>query len=287
MEKMIISVGIVFVLGLTACSGNDDVDFTNPWLEEYELPQGKSDADDRIVWYHEKFGTYILYEYTNEDFNYELGGMTIDYELPTPVYVGDMLDLLEDIWFDFYPAEFHKKFMPLKIMLADHITTIDQFTGMHYPTFMLTGSACVGFGFCSDTLQKITSATKLELKNIIHQSLWGIWVERIEIPEDFFAVSDYSHEAVADPSLDDYTRNRGFIAYNGYDWSLNGDWQTGILDEQTDLTSFLVGMILKTSADWEEDLKWPLVKQKYDILRNWIQETYGFDLQKVGDATYD
>ena len=279
--------GITLAYCLAACSGNDDVEMFSPWTEEYELPQGLSDADDRIEEYYKRYGTYILYNYTDEDFYYELGGMNVVHKLPDPMYVGDMLDLLEDIWFDFYPEDFHKKYMPLKIMLADYIASVDSYTGTIYPMFLLSGSSCQGFGFCSDTLKKLSPATKLEFKSTLHMALWQRWVEQMEFPEEFFSVSDYSHATVLDPSSEDYARNRGFVAYIGYDWSLYPDGLTGQLDKKMDVTSFLMNMIVRTSMQWKDDLQWPLVKQKYDILRNFLQDTYGFDIQKVGDATYE
>ena len=291
MKKILIYFGIILSYCLVSCSGNDDIETIRPWTEEYVLPQGKSDADDRIVDYYEKFGTYILYEYTYMDFHYEIGG-TYEYELPNPIYVGDMLDLLEEIWFSFYPDDFHKKYMPLKILLADYIRFKEPVSGaFQEKSFFISSRSCFVFGFCSDVLQEITSTTKLEYKNSIHSSLWGYYLDgRIEYPEEFFAVSDYSRGAEMDPSSEDYTRNRGFLAdQDGTEWSvIYADYETGLLSyKNMDVSTFLQGMVTKTTTEWEDDLKYPLVKQKYDILRNWIQETFGFDLQNVGDTTYE
>ena len=276
---------------LFACSGNDEVDVIEPWEEmEYELPQGKSDADDRIVEYYEQFGTYILYEYSYLDFLFECYEKL--YELPDPVYVGDMLNFLEEIWFDFYSAEFHKQFMPLKIMLAKYLGTEDYYDGSLVLDFIVyRRTPAIVIGYCSDTLRKLTPATKLELKNELQVTLWQKWYPNLNVPEEFYAVSDYSRVAVTDPSSEDYARNRGFVANHmsstPREWCTSLDYQTGRLRESYDLMYFLIAMVVRTSADWAEDLKWPLVKQKYDILRDWIQETYGFDLQKVGDVTYE
>ena len=270
-----------------ACSSENEIGDIEPWTEEYELPQGESDADERIVDYNKRFGTYIVYDYMYLDFHYEFGNGYF-YELADPVYVGDMLNLLEEIWFDFYPDEFHRKYMPFKIMLAGYITYEDSWAGISSPYFMLSiNSSSIGIGFCSDTLQKLSSATKLEFKNTLQKGLWLNWLSSMEFPDEFFNISDYSSAAdVNDASSPNYARNRGFVA--DYSNGISDEWSSWApLSEQYDLRSFLLGMVLRTSADWEEDLKWPLVKQKYDILRNWIQETYGFDLQNVGDATYE
>ena len=108
-----------------ACTGNDDdLGEILPVMPEYELPQGKSPADDRIVEYYNNYGSYILYEYVELDFMRDIDATGYVYELPDPQYVGDMLDFLEDTWFDFYPAEFHKQFMPYKIFLTQKLQNV-------------------------------------------------------------------------------------------------------------------------------------------------------------------
>lgn len=58
------------------------------------------------------------------------------------------------------------------------------------------------------------------------------------------------------------------------------------LNETDDLKAFLNGMVGRTSEQWESDLEYPLVKKKYDILRNYLLETYDFDIQVIGDMIY-
>ena len=106
MKKIAIYLCGLWACCLMACSNDNEIGYVEPWEEEYVLPQGKSDADDRIVAFYEQYNRYILYEYTYLDLRYELGGW-YDYELPDPACVGDMLDLLDEVWFDFYPEDKH------------------------------------------------------------------------------------------------------------------------------------------------------------------------------------
>ena len=48
--------------------------------------------------------------------------------------------------------------------------------------------------------------------------------------------------------------------------------------------TYLHDMLRHSEEEWAENLKYPLVKQKYDILRNYIIEEYGVDLQEIGNA---
>ena len=54
-----------------------------------------------------------------------------------------------------------------------------------------------------------------------------------------------------------------------------------------DLKAFLNGMVGRTSEQWKVELEYPLVKKKYDILRNYLLRTYGFDIQAIGDMIYE
>lgn len=282
--------------GVVSCSGNDDIGDIEPLTQDYDLSQGNPEADARIVEYYKNFNTYILYNFTYNDFYYDMSTSFL-YEDCDPEYVEDMLDLLDDIWFDFYPVEFHKKFMPYKLFLTKNIL---QPWGDDYflKLFTVAGvkpAHCYSVGFCSDTLQKITPETKLYFKNEIQRNLWGNWYSLLNAPEEFFNVSDYSTPVSAyDPTSDDYARKRGFVTdyYYGYDdeWCAryvgNSSYDISVV-KGFDFRSFLTTMATHDSEFWESYLQYPLVKKKYEIVRSWLQENFGFDLQKVGDATYE
>ena len=285
MKKIGIYLCALWACGLMACSDDNEIGYVEPWEDEYVLPQGKSDADDRIVAFYEQYNRYILYEYTYLDIRYELN--VTNFELPDPQYVGDMLDFLDEIWFDFYSDEFKQKYLPLKIMLAKSFPTN---YGYEYRCFV--GSSCVGIGYCRDELREFTPEEKLAFMQDLQTNLWYNYMDILDIPEEFFEISSYTSAAGTDPESANYSRARGFVEeyYFGYvprEWYVVADYYTGEIDKERDLASFIKGMILRSSEDWAEDLKWPLVKKKYDLLRNWLQETYGFDLQKIGDKTFE
>lgn len=60
-----------------SCAKDKEIGPDIPVTVDYVIPQGQSPADDRIVALFEKYGTYFLYDYTEDDFNYTvvtLGG---------------------------------------------------------------------------------------------------------------------------------------------------------------------------------------------------------------------
>ena len=110
----------------------------------------------------------------------------------------------------------------------------------------------------------------------------------ITIPEEFYKISDYSTKACRDPNDPDYARKRGFVANPQYgnEWCIYVNWQTKTLLQSDDLTYFLASILRRTSEQWESDLTYPLVKQKYDILVDHFKKEYDIDLVKIGNTIY-
>ena len=282
MKRMNIYIALFLSIWLIACSEENGVGSVDPLTPDYILPQGKSPADNRIVELYNQYGTYILYEYTERDFNWsQMEGSFSDYTYTKadPLYAGEMLDLL----FSLYPVDFHRKYMPYKIFLATALRygSSAQFKDVR----AMNGQIAVSY--CSDTLKKMSVGTKLSLKINLQQGLWEKWIDKINFPEEFFALSDYSKAANTTPSSPDYARNRGFVANNGNEWSTRVNWPSRTLNKMDDLKAFLNGMVGRTSEQWKVELEYPLVKKKYDILRNYLLRTYGFDIQAIGDMIYE
>jgi len=281
-----------------ACSDEDKIGEVAPLTLDYDLPQGESPADDRILEHYKQYERYILYKYTEQDLQYDVGiGSNYVSEPGDMRYVGDMLDMLDDIWFDFYPEKFRQETIPYQIFLAkklQYVTTDFWGGGKKYSDKVVcAGAYSVALGLCSDTLQKITPEVKLELKNLLQVGLWAQWLtyDYVEIPEEFYGVSSYVGLAVRDVNSLDYSRARGFVENYGearYHWYESYlDYSAKTIDASADLAAFIESMVTRSSEDWKEDLEWPLVKKKYDILRGYFLEKYELDLQKIGDKIYE
>lgn len=282
MKKIIIYLIAFCTLGCVACSEDKEIGEIESLLPDYTLPQGKSPADDRVVELHEQYGTYMLYEYKRLDFQYGLSSTYI-YKLPDPQYTGDMLDLLEDIWFSFYPEEFNKKYTPYKIFLSDTLW-LQSSSGKLTVKYAYTSETSLALGFCSDVLREMSPSMKQTYKNELNKQLWTMWMYYyIGFPDEFYKVSDYSSRSTSDKTSENYARVRGFISSNGSEWSTTYAYS----DQGKDLYTYLAWMVSRTTEEWASDLEYPLVRKKYDIVRNYIQEKFGFDIQKIGDTVYE
>ena len=59
------------------------------------------------------------------------------------------------------------------------------------------------------------------------------------------------------------------------------------MTESNDLNAYLASLVFRTAKEWEDDLQYPLVKQKYDILVSWLKTEYGIDIVKIGNTIYE
>lgn len=280
---------VLMMLGMIACSEDKGIGNVPALTDEYVLPQGHSSADARIVDIFEKWGTYILYEYTADDLRWlqvDANSMWEGYEytIPDTSYVDEMVDFLEKAWFQFFPDEFHREFMPYKVFLVSELKYVDSYYGTESVYDARIVDSHMVIANCSEKLENMTSEEKLSFKLDIQSVLWAAWLSKFEIPEAFYEVSDYATIASVNPEDWNYARELGFVAdADGVEWSTQDPWPSTTLSENADLDAFLSGMYSRTEEEWEEDLTYPLVKQKYDILRNYFLENYHFDIQSIGN----
>ncbi|MDR1274386.1 MAG: hypothetical protein LBK12_07540 [Odoribacteraceae bacterium] len=250
----------------------------------YTLPQGRSDADDRIVALYNKYGSYFLYDYSRRDLIWTLAinSTLAPYQCTPPdvARVGDFLDFIEDVWLDFYPDEFLEEFLPYKVFLADTVKQV--LSNATYYRFSRTGANQIALAFCSDTLLHLTPATKLEYKIWLQRQLWAdIYVDRLDIPEEYFAITDYTKVTSADPASPDYYLARGFFQNIGSMYSMSHHW---------DLYYFFWNVMSWDYATLETTFSfdnYPLLKRKYDMLRAFFIQRYGVDIRAITDATYN
>lgn len=296
MKKHLINGGFILfgfcLIGfcLTACSERDIDPSDLPVIDtEYTLPQGKSDADDYIVEFYEKYGTYILYEFEEADLKWVQSDVNnlwnnFKYTSADPQYVALMVDFLQENVFRFYPDAFLSKELPYKIFL---LATLKHNEYSNYEDVRIVGTQ-MAISNCAESLETIVNdpAKSMKLKNRLQSILWSNWLYLFDIPAEFYKTSTYSSgQASTDPSAWNYTRTMGFIADNeGKEWSTVDPWPDTKLSKIQDLHSYLDGMRNRTSEEWENDLSYPLVKHKYDVLRNYFKTHFGFDIQAIGDA---
>ena len=109
--------GLAIAVSLPSCS--KDVPIGEPIDIDtgYTLPQeGASDEDNaRIIDIYDRWGSFVIYRIDPDDIfwqqisgNASTGGRVNKYIEGDPSYVGDMLDYLDKVWWQYFPDDFMK-----------------------------------------------------------------------------------------------------------------------------------------------------------------------------------
>lgn len=273
--------GLLYLCLATACSEDKINESELPVIEaEYTLPQGKSEADDRIVSFYKKYGTYILYDFVEADLKWtqvevNSGWGGYQYVPADPQYAGEVMDFLTEWVFSFYPEYFLMEILPYKIFLTSDLTDFyGQKRGAQiYSTQMVIAN-------CSKKITKFSKAEKIAFKNELHTAFFNSGFSLFQIPEDFYKISDYTSAVTYwEPSSENSPRNRGFLAdSNGNEWCY-----TPPFNENMDLQTYLYHLRTRTKEEWKADLAYPLVEQKYNILKEYFKFELNIDLEAIAD----
>lgn len=273
----------------------------------YSLPQGNAPFDPRIVDFFNRYDSYILYKFSDVDFNYNLSfnlasppvGNGNGKPGPAVVRTADSisieaaLDFMDQYWFAFYPEEFKKKYLPQKIMLAAAIyNTRWNGTTKIYDTPRVNPILIPVEGVDHITIPKVdtpfasmTLAQKLTLKMHLNKvflkhlmyPLVNTVPALIPEPTDFFKVSDYGLSILTAANKYKY----GFVTTHSV--------VSRSPDPMNDLTSFLDTICGKPKSALDAYMLSPnvdslgLTRTKYNILVNYFQRNYNVDIQAIGN----
>ncbi len=235
--------------GLFSCA--DDGEGIGPSIEiydDYDLSQGAASdaAKQRIKDYYNKYGSYVLYEFTNKDAFWVMttGVANQRGEYFTthgdPKNVEAMLDFIEEIWLDYFQDDFLKQGgMPYRVFLADslyqQIDYGDGYAPKFTKNFMINGDGLVIAGM--NTIPTMTDSQKSAIKMELFNGLWDYYRGKglVDNPEEFYADTDYKTLPQMSYELGQYgyyewiyteadlaaLRNRGFIPnYSAYGYSV-------------------------------------------------------------------
>lgn len=294
--KMRIYISLLAILFLSGCAKDTQIGNIQVPGADYVLPQGgDAMADQRILKLYETYGSYFLYEFSEKDFNWtqisnSLGDDVFRFDPIEPGKVKNLLDLLQLTWFGFYDQEFLAHAMPIRIFLTETVQLQVRKFDWGIWDYILSWKDVYAryldnqIAICN--VNKSVADMSAEEKRVYKSNLQSVFLESlvasatIVAPDEFIAISDYSN------NVDDTeeARNAGFVLNPtmDYEWSIDGN-----MTESNDLNAYLASLVFRTAKEWEDDLQYPLVKQKYDILVSWLKTEYGIDIVKIGNTIYE
>lgn len=300
----------VFILLVSSCKKEEKLQPSEE-SQGYILPQGNNEFDKTITNYFDKYGSYILYKFSDRDaywtpsgwkntrYNEATKAWTTGF-LVKPAeeqYIPAQLSLIQTCWFGYYSDAFLKAFLPAKILLCaavdsswlkyDFSTTpitilqLDKAVGAWFNF----DNICVNYG--SNAIENMTSldsATFIyKVNNMFMKNIFGR--NPIAPPADFVKVTSYTTNFANQPAAYD----AGAIT-NYYGAGAVQDWEEYILamtgypesvlnTSAPNTTKSFVGILHPTKDRFGK------IRQRYDIVRNFFINNYNVDLQQIGNAS--
>ncbi|GAE83508.1 hypothetical protein [Bacteroides reticulotermitis] len=296
-SELIVATLIALSLG-SACSDDDKLGTDIPLAPPYTLPErGESEAGDRVIDFFEKYSSFLLYNFTQEDFQWETVSSGLKYEAVygDSQYLGDMLEFLDEIWLDFYSDKFKQEKFPFKIFLMDSIAQRPKWEGQ--PTTYhraLARETAVAIAGMNGDLKQMTAKNKKLCKDAVNVAFVTFLLNqnKLDIPAEFYAVSDYTKFAsYSQLQIEpDILRSYGYLPnvegeLSISEWSPYGtisEWATGTwsMDPKNDIKSFLLNMVMHGN-DFPVFENYPSNGVKYADRFTW-----NYYLQKNADGSY-
>lgn len=310
---------IALLLGLcsiiTSCNYDEDPLVASGIKSGYTVPQGDHDYDAKIVDFYSKYGTCLLYKFTDKDTywtpsgwkNGVLGAYTQGASTGYLVtaadeqYIGKQLELLNKLWFSFYSEAFLKKFLPVKVMLCSKVQSCEWGTtpggsfgivGIDKPAYYNYDNICVSYG--SNAVNNITQSDSLTIAKAFSRCLMESMIGRnLSVPTSAF-INAVNYTNVSTLSTNKACWARGIFPPS-YSATSSSDWKAFLMMMVSYPESYLTRTPTTSTSDYDNsEAAWEgilnpvkdtngLLKKRYDMVRNYFINNYGMDLQIVGN----
>ncbi|MCD8186754.1 MAG: hypothetical protein LUD68_10065 [Rikenellaceae bacterium] len=280
-------IAMLFLLaGATACSEEKITPEGTDFLTAF--PQGNADYDLEFVSFYERYGTQILYRFTETDLRWNVTA-NIPYlaEEADPLYIEEAYRFLQEELFSYYSDADLTTILPFRILLCSDLILVTQEYGYREDgsygliTVYQSGQAAtvgfnhIAFGYANAQLSQLDEVQKEEIRALLHQAVlqWAFAKEKLEIPEQFAALSPTTSDSYWD----------GISEWGGYN-------QFGLLEyiypptPAEDFGLYVKYMLLLGEKGFAERFLDPSfdmegrVAQKKPLVRKYIQERFGMDL---------
>ncbi len=286
-KKIILAV--VAITTLASCNDDNDLGEIKVPGSDYTLPQGgNSDADAKILSLYNTYDSYFLYKFTEKDFNWSLienTSSSYQFEPIAPENVSNLLDMIQIGWLDLYDTAFLKRYMPKYVMLTGKLQTLVE--DWWSSTWVDVTARCIdnqiAIADVAKPVSSMTSEEKRSFKNYLQATFLNYCISTgaIIVPEEFYTISDYSANLYWEPEMK--ARENGFV----YNPQTDEEWSTVYwsLSQSLDVNAYVASLAYRTESEWAEDLNYPLVKKKYDLLVDAFAKV-GIDIKRIGNQDF-
>lgn len=300
--KHILFAGALTAFSLAACNQEEKPVAT---LEDslYHIEDSASDPVQHLRYtFFQKYQTYLITEPRTIDYQFNFQRKN-NLRITPPEQSAQRIQagaaLLEEVFLQHYPEAFKQQNLPFSILLADSILFLghmEKIPSYHaYATGRFLALAGIRPG-----MEQYTPQQKNDIRGDINSRYWvdylGGYKNKFVVPEAFYQISEgyFAKSADAIKELGDVTDMQpdeidfyplGFTGYSPlttfYDEQYEAWW---IETPSPDMDLRLWVSFLFTTPKAERDRiieTYPLMKQKYDLLKEAFMQCDGFDIEQL------
>ena len=292
MKKIYFFLLAAVAITFSACSYDEDELTASDEPSSYQLPQNGHDYDQTIADFYKATGKYLIYEFNDKDAYYTPSGWK-RWEMPEEnpqyapaaylvkpadqAYVGQQIELLNEVWFSKLSDKARQKLLPVKLLLCSEVDSCYATATYEYiltPVFSMKtiitehqdnvngwynyDHFCLGYG--NSTVASLTDAQKKAFAcKIFH--LWPEYIAERIAPATSEFLASVNYDNLGNISYIAKCCEAGILA-NTYNNPRSTDWTRFIL------------MMLNYSEDWLNDATITAPGQ-YDDWTNYAYASYG------------
>lgn len=321
MKKTCIYAMMVAGLCLASC-GYDEEALTPSGIEDgYKIASGDADYDKSIAEFYNKYGSCLLYEWTEKDAYWTpsgwKNGQTGSYDdggkegymvfAPEKAYISKQLHVLDRLWFRLYSDEALKKLLPVKILLCSNVQEMEV-SWVFTPTFQTVYQGVdipayynydnIAVSYASSRVDGLTVSDSLTICKALNTQFIESMIGReiIAAPAKFADGVDFTNASSIYTTPEFYSRGI-FPDTKSYSPNKENNWKKMLLMMVSFSEEHLTHVPETEISDWgyssddfydgilneQKDVN-GLFRQQYDAVRQYFIDNFGTDLQSVGDA---
>lgn len=309
-NKIFIPLSFALALVFFAACAKKEILTPSTIEEGYSLRPSGKDYDNTILDIYNQYGSFVYYSFTDKEafwtptgYKYPTtnaaGAWTTGFEVkPSKAdFIPNQLSLLKTLVLDYYSQDFLKKFLPKRILLCESIDSV--YNGYDFSTSPVTNvkkiktvpawSAFdqISVGLGNESIKKMSKKDSTYVMSYLHLRILKNMVENkmIQPLPSFTEIANYNVRNTT--QLNAYEKGIITVYYNNP--TTESDWELYVeamitrseaklnatISSTTDAT---LNGILSSGKD-----KNGLIRKRYTIVRNYYKDTYGVDLQLIGN----
>ncbi|MBO4606435.1 MAG: hypothetical protein J5682_00870 [Prevotella sp.] len=291
--KILILLSLGALLGFSSCSEEEITPSADNRLVEF--PQGNNSYDAEIVQIYQKYGTQMLYRYSDAMFRWQITDQLGYVSRPADEqYVDAAVRFIKNNCFQFYREDSLKAYLPYRIYLARDLGRLFQYSGLDaagnnvsirdtiWHTAATNGYANLCFGLACQRLTTLSDDSLRLAKGELNAALLtnAISQGNIRVPTTF------TKEEVSNVNWSNYVGS-----YNTYGLLEYLDAKT--FTAAQDFVVFLKYLIAYPKEMFDERYTIKTfdtsgrIARKAKAAKDWMLSEYGIDLEAMAEAAIE